>query len=114
MQTYHNLEVILVDDGSTDNCPLICDRYQNEDTRIKVIHKKNGGLSQARNIGLKYAIGNYIGFVDSDDWIEPDMYMVLVSALMNSGADIAVCSYKNESENSKDIQCVAECLKIKE
>jgi cellulose synthase/poly-beta-1,6-N-acetylglucosamine synthase-like glycosyltransferase len=69
-QTYKNLEIILVDDGSPDNCGLICDAYKKKDKRIKVIHKKNGGLSEARNEGLKIASGEYIGFIDSDDWVE--------------------------------------------
>lgn len=71
-QTYHNLEIILVDDGSPDNCPAICDEYQKKDSRVRVIHKPNGGLSDARNAGLDIATGEYISFVDSDDWIECD------------------------------------------
>ena len=72
-QTYENLEIILVDDGSPDNCPTMCDEWAQKDSRIKVIHKENGGLSSARNAGLDACTGDYIGFVDSDDWIEPDM-----------------------------------------
>src|SRR5574344_2644299 len=73
-QTYTNLEIILVDDGSPDRCPEMCDEYAKQDSRIKVIHKKNGGPSSARNIGLNAASGLYIGFVDSDDVIAPNMY----------------------------------------
>lgn len=73
-QTYKDIEIILVDDGSPDNCPVICDRYAEKDNRIKVIHKQNGGLINARKSGLEIAQGDYIGFVDSDDWIEPEMY----------------------------------------
>ena len=73
-QTYFDLELILVDDGSPDNCPMICDEYAKKDSRIRVIHKKNGGLSDARNAGLEIATGEYIGFVDSDDWIEFNMW----------------------------------------
>ena len=103
-QTYDNLEIILVDDGSTDNSSAICDRFQAQDKRIKVIHQENSGLSHARNIGLKNATGDFIGFVDSDDWIEPNMYDVLLSAVQETGADIAVCNYCREIETSKAIQ----------
>ncbi|MBR4674696.1 MAG: glycosyltransferase [Victivallales bacterium] len=102
-QSYRNLEIILVDDGSQDNCPAICDKYQLEDSRIKVIHKENGGLSRARNAGLKIATGDYIGFVDSDDWIEPNMYEILMSALQDSKADIAVGNYQVEPSKTNDI-----------
>ena len=71
-QTYKNLEIILVDDGSPDNCPKICDEYANQDSRIKVIHKENGGLSDARNAGMKIAKGEYVSFIDSDDYISCD------------------------------------------
>ena len=100
-QTYKNLEIILVDDGSTDNCPAICDRFQKEDARIKVIHQQNGGLSHARNAGLEIATGDFIGFVDSDDWIEPNMYEILMSALQDTGAEIAVCNRQTEISDSK-------------
>lgn len=93
-QTYPNIEIILVDDGSPDACPQICDQYAQEDTRIKVIHKKNGGLSDARNCGIDAAQGDYIGFVDSDDYIHPDMYMQLWENLKENQADIAVCGVK--------------------
>ncbi len=78
-QTYDNLEIILVDDGSPDYCGSICDTYATMDTRIKVIHKENGGLSSARNAGIEIAKGEYLGFVDSDDWIEPHMYETLLT-----------------------------------
>ena len=71
-QTYTNLQIILVDDGSPDNCGKICDEYAKKDSRIEVIHKINGGLSDARNVGINRANGRYIGFVDSDDYVEPD------------------------------------------
>ncbi len=93
-QTYTNLEIILVDDGSSDNSPLMCDKYASQDNRIKVIHKKNGGLSDARNAGLEVATGSYIGYVDSDDWIEPDMYERMYMACAQNNADIAVCKYR--------------------
>ena len=81
-QTFGNLEIILVDDGSPDNCGIICDEYADKDSRIRVIHKSNGGLSSARNAGLDIATGDYIAFVDSDDWIEPDTYEHLLGAAM--------------------------------
>lgn len=91
-QTYRDIEVILVDDGSPDNCGRICDAYQVQDPRIRVIHKENGGLSDARNAGLRIASGQYLGFVDSDDYIAPDMYEHLYSIMVNNRADISVCS----------------------
>lgn len=90
-QTYKNLEILLVDDGSPDGCGGICDEYAGKDSRIKVIHKKNGGLSSARNAALDIARGEYIGFVDSDDWIQPEMYEILFSAIQKYGADVACC-----------------------
>ena len=90
-QTFHNLEIILVDDGSPDNCPAICDAWTEKDSRIKVIHKKNGGLSDARNAGMAIATGELMGFVDSDDWIVPDMYQHLHDLLDADGSDIAAC-----------------------
>ena len=92
-QTYTHLEVIIVDDGSTDESPAICDKFAKLDTRIKVIHKKNGGLSDARNAGLDIASGDFIGFVDSDDWIENDMYETLYNLLNKYQADISACAH---------------------
>ena len=89
-QTYQNLEVILVDDGSPDGCPAICDEYAKKDKRVKVIHKLNGGLSDARNAGLDIATGEYIGFVDSDDYIVPNMYEELYNAIKKYDCDLAV------------------------
>lgn len=99
-QTYRNLEIILVDDGSPDNCGEICDEYAERDERIRVIHKKNGGLSSARNAGLKLATGLYIGFVDSDDWIESDMYEYLLKGAQRSGSDITMCSFSSDTKTS--------------
>lgn len=90
-QTFTDFELVLVDDGSTDGSGEICDRYAESDNRIHVIHKKNGGLSSARNQGIITARGEYIGFCDSDDWVEPDMYKELMSAALNESADIAIC-----------------------
>ena len=93
-QTYKNLEIILVDDGSPDNCGAICDEYANKDDRIKVIHKENGGQSSARNVGIAIAKGDYIAFVDSDDWIDSDMYETLIGLAEKYDADIAEGSYR--------------------
>jgi glycosyltransferase involved in cell wall biosynthesis len=90
-QTYRNLEIILVDDGSQDNSGKICDAYAETDKRIRVIHKQNGGQATARNEALKTATGEYIGFVDADDWIELDMYESLLSGLRSSNADLISC-----------------------
>lgn len=90
-QTYQNLEIILVDDGSPDNCPAMCDAWAAKDNRVKVIHKKNGGLSDARNAGMAIASGELMGFVDSDDWITPDMYQHLHDLMEVGNSDIAAC-----------------------
>jgi len=91
-QTYKNLEIILIDDGSMDDSGKICDEYALKDNRIKVIHKQNGGVSSARNVGLDIAKGEYIGFVDSDDYIENDMYEILYELLVRNQTDISCCN----------------------
>ena len=90
-QTYENLEIILVNDGSTDESGRHCDEYAGKDSRIRVLHRENSGVSSARNLGLKAAAGSLIGFVDADDWIEPQMYAKLSEAIC--GADMACCGY---------------------
>ncbi|MDL2264617.1 glycosyltransferase [Synergistaceae bacterium OttesenSCG-928-I11] len=90
-QTYRDIEVILVDDGSPDACPAICDEYAARDSRVRAIHKENGGVSSARNAGLDVARGDLIGFVDSDDWIAEDMIDILVRDMFSSEADISIC-----------------------
>ena len=90
-QTYQNLEIILVDDGSPDRCGEMCDAWAARDERIKVIHRENGGLSDARNAGMEIATGEYMGFVDSDDYIAPDMYRLLLERMTADGSDIAAC-----------------------
>lgn len=92
-QTYNNLEIILVDDGSLDQSGIICDKWLEKDERIRVIHKANGGLSDARNAGLDVATGTYIGFVDSDDYIHPKMYQRLYEKIRDNRADLAVCGF---------------------
>ena len=103
-QTYRELEIILVNDGSTDGSPQICDWYAQGDLRIKVIHQKNKGLSGARNAGLEIATGEYIGFVDSDDYIKENMYEALYQALLREKADMAICSYEKVSEEGERIE----------
>ena len=92
------LEIIIVDDGSTDDSGAVCDAYAQRDNRIRVIHQKNGGLSAARNAGLDIARGEWIGFVDSDDYIAPEMYEKLYRAVQQTGADLALCDYAKVDE----------------
>jgi len=96
-QTYKNLEIILVDDGSNDNSPAICDEYAEKDSRVKVIHKVNGGLSDARNVGIQHSSGKYIAFIDSDDWIDANWCKVLIGNLVQEQADISVSGIISES-----------------
>lgn len=98
-QTYANLEIILVDDGSPDNCPAMCDAWAEKDSRIRVIHKPNGGLSDARNAGIVVATGELMAFVDSDDWIAPDMYEYLYQRLTEDNSDIAACGVQMVRED---------------
>ena len=93
-QTYSDLEILLVDDGSTDSSGAICDAYARQDARVQVIHKKNGGLSDARNCGIEHAKGRYFCFVDSDDGIAPQMIEVLYRNLLNAGADVSAVALK--------------------
>jgi glycosyltransferase involved in cell wall biosynthesis len=99
-QTYKNLEIILVDDGSTDGSDQICDDYAQKDKRIVVIHKSNGGLSSARNAGLDIARGDLIGFVDSDDWIAPDTYTSVFECYTKTGADIIAFGYYEATDTT--------------
>lgn len=99
-QSYTNFELILIDDGSIDNCPKICDQYALQDNRIKVIHKKNGGLSDARNRGLNLAEGKYVTFIDSDDKVSRYFLEYLYLAISNNDCEIAICDFINfSSEN---------------
>lgn len=99
-QTFRDFELILVDDGSPDNSGAICDQYAKEDTRVRVIHKENGGLSSARNAGIEDAKGKYLGFVDSDDYIAEDMYELLYNNIIKEDVDLSICGvfdvYKGE------------------
>ncbi len=100
-QTYKNLEIILVDDGSPDNCPKMCDDYAKIDNRIKVVHKENGGLSDARNVGMEVATGEYVSFIDSDDYISLDFYETLFQTMIDNDSDIVECSVVKFYENEK-------------
>ncbi|MBQ3691504.1 MAG: glycosyltransferase [Bacteroidales bacterium] len=103
-QSYNNLEIILVDDGSPDNCPKICDEYAQKDSRIKVIHKPNGGLSDARNAGIEIAKGEYLSFVDSDDVIHPQMIEVLMKPLIEDKClKMSACQFL-EFDDSKEFE----------
>ncbi|MDE6607111.1 MAG: glycosyltransferase [Lachnospiraceae bacterium] len=101
-QTYENLEILLVDDGSTDASSVICDREAKADERIRVIHKKNGGVSSARNEGLAQASGSFIVFVDSDDWIEKEMVAVMAEAALWHHTPLVVCDYKRADEEKQE------------
>lgn len=101
-QTYTELEIILVDDGSPDNCPLMCDLWAEKDKRIKVVHKINGGLSDARNAGMEFATGEYVAFLDSDDWIDESYYEILITEMLRNHCDIASGSYKIISSRASD------------
>lgn len=116
-QTYRDLEIILVDDGSPDRCPDMCDTWAGKDKRIKVIHKKNGGLSDARNVGLEVANGEYVAFVDSDDYIELSMYATLIGYMENSRTAFVMCpinrvkgqsttAYSHNFDAYDDKQCI--------
>ncbi len=95
-QTYQNLEIILVDDGSPDRCGEMCDNWATKDSRIKVIHKQNQGLGYARNSGIDIATGDYIAFIDSDDYIDTNMYETLISKAIDTDSDIVYCGFNKE------------------
>ena len=94
-QDYDKLEVILIDDGSTDDSGAICDDYARRDSRIRVIHQKNGGAAAAKNAGLRAATGEYLSFADSDDFLEPGAYAYMLALLKENDADIVRCAFQN-------------------
>ena len=100
-QTHKNLQILLINDGSTDKSGVICDDYAKKDSRITVNHQENAGVSSARNTGLDAAKGDWIGFVDSDDWIQPDMYEKLLEEAQKSDKDIAICGFSIQSDDGK-------------
>lgn len=105
-QTYENLEIILVDDGSPDNCPAMCDAWAAKDGRVQVIHKENGGVSSARNAGLDMATGSYITFADADDWLEPAAVAILLEQAVSTGADIVVGNYYFDYVDGRSAQAL--------
>jgi glycosyltransferase involved in cell wall biosynthesis len=102
-QTFTNIQIILVDDGATDSCPEICDEYAKKDNRIKVIHKQNGGLSDARNAGMRAASGDYIAFIDSDDYVSGRMFEVLINIMLERNCDIVECDALKVYGNKEDV-----------
>lgn len=103
-QTFRDFELILIDDGSPDNCGAICDEYAARDSRIKVIHQENAGVSAARNAGLDIATGTFLGFVDSDDWIEPEMYETMIATAKEKQVDVVVCGIRYCSDGGESIR----------
>lgn len=112
-QTYTNLEILLVDDGSTDTSGVLCDKLAGEDERIRVFHKENGGSSSARNLGIAQAKGKYLGFVDSDDYISPNMYELLFNAVSEYDADIAQTGRDEVDEQGNCLPNICEPPKAK-
>lgn len=106
-QTFRDIEVLLIDDGSTDNSGKICDQYASKDTRIRVFHKEKGGVSSARNMGLDMAIGEWITFVDADDWIDINMYEMLYNEALKSQSDIVLCDFYLYYSKNKKTLCSA-------
>lgn len=109
-QTYENLDILLIDDGSPDKCGEICEEYARIDHRIRVFHTDNKGLSAARNLGLQEAKGEYIGFVDSDDWLEPEMYEILLRRLEESGTSISAGAVWSEYKDRKEIYSISDSI----
>lgn len=112
-QTYDNLEIILVDDGSPDNCGAICDDYAHRESRVRVVHKENGGLSSARNAGIDVARGEYLGFVDSDDWLEPQTYEWLLDMALKENVKL-VCAGRYDCSSWTGSRSVGLCPQKRE
>ena len=115
-QTYTNIEIILINDGSEDKSKEVCEKFAETDDRIKIINIENGGVSNARNIGIKCAKGKYIGFIDADDWIEYDMYEKMYNNMINNNANFSICEKIREEENEKNnnIHIIKDNIKILE
>ena len=103
MQSYKDIEIILVDDGSPDSCPAICDEYRKKDKRIKVYHKENGGVSSARNLGIENARGEFLLFVDSDDWLDTDMVKMLIDCQEKKDYDMVFCNHYIHANNERKL-----------
>lgn len=112
IQSYRNIEIIIVDDGSTDRSGEICDRYKEKDSRIMVVHKSNGGLSDARNIGINMARGEYVSFVDSDDWVARDYVSEMYKLMVQTNSDITFCKFKKISKIKESKRKTEEVHKI--
>ncbi len=108
-QSYKNLEILIIDDGSTDGSFEICEKLKKKDNRIKIFHKNNGGLSSARNVGLKKATGDFVCFIDSDDWVEKDYVLTLLETI-GEDADVAICSFYEDNANVPEIDIQEENL----
>lgn len=111
-QTYEPLEIIVVDDGSVDSTAEICDKYVRENDSIKVIHRENGGLSAARNSGLEAVSGDFVGFVDGDDWVEPQMYEEMLFACIRADAQLAACGYREVGQGAKELKTTGKHLEL--
>lgn len=106
-QTYHNIEVILVDDGSTDQSGELCDQYQKQDSRIRVIHKENGGLSDARNAGIQISGGSYIAFIDSDDYVREEYIGRMMEEAERTDCDVVICGYSKKHASGESFDYIA-------
>lgn len=113
-QTFKDFELLLIDDGSKDSSPKICDDYAAADSRVKVVHKENSGQADSRNIAIAMAKAPLIGFVDSDDWIEPDMYETLYRTMVENDADISMCGHYLSYVNHERPSCQGGCVNVYE
>lgn len=111
-QTYRTLEILLIDDGSPDNSPAICDEWEKRDVRIRVFHKENGGLSDARNFGILHAKGEYITFVDSDDYVADEYIEYLYELIQKENADTACCNFRIVTSSTEKFEQDDECIKV--
>ena len=111
-QKFNDWHLIIMDDGSTDSSPEICDRWAQRDKRITVVHKQNSGQADSRNIGIDMSTAEYIGFVDSDDWIEPDMYSFLIDNIQKHDADIAICNHFDDEKGKSKCKTASDTIEI--